>query len=70
MLYIFSKAERKLGADVFNRCYSYLKEQRFGPSAAKVEETKVVDGLRQISNDEVGCFLVDQLVFLERENMR
>jgi hypothetical protein len=56
---------RRLGAEGFEKCYRYLREQRLGSNSANVDENKIFEGLKQYTANPTDCFLVDQLLFLE-----
>ena len=46
--------------------YAYLREARSMPHSA-MDENRVIAGLRRIVTNVRDCFLVDQLVFLEKQ---
>ena len=54
------------GEDVFRRIHGYLREAR-SHSVPHEDEAGVVAGLRALTSNTRDCFLVDQLVFLERQ---
>lgn len=45
--------------------YEYLKTARYADNA--MEESEIMAGLRKIVTNVRDCFLVDQLVFLEKQ---
>lgn len=63
--FIYSDALRIFGPDVFQSVYRYLKVARADEGMA--DEAKVLMGLRSITQNIKDCFLVDQLVFLEKQ---
>ena len=60
-----------LGAELFNVVYEFLKVARFGLDVngnGRMEDEGLVQiQLSKITNKRNGCFLVDQLVFFERQ---
>ena len=50
---------------MFQQVYSYLESVRFGEKISS--EDSVLDGLSKIVNKPGDCFLVDQLLFLEKQ---
>ena len=54
------------GEDLFGRIHSHLKEAR-SRSVPHEDEAGVVAGLRALTANTRDCFLVDQLVFLEKQ---
>lgn len=56
---------RRLGADGFQKCYTYLREQRLGPNNCERDENEIFEGLKQYTPNPSDCFLVEQLLFLE-----
>ncbi|KAI6658159.1 Serine/threonine-protein kinase Nek11 [Oopsacas minuta] len=60
-----------LGTDLFYIVYDYLKKARFGVdeigSGQIGDEGMIQIQLSKITNNRNGCFLVDQLVFFERQ---
>ena len=63
--HILREAQRVLGVDVFQRVYEYLKIVR--EETGLVNEASVMVGLKNITDNTRDCFLVDQLVFLEKQ---
>lgn len=57
---------RRLGAETFEKCYNYLREQRRGNY--EKDENKIFEGLKQYTPNPSDCFLVDQLLFLEESS--
>ena len=55
------------GEEVFQRIYAHLKEAR-SHSIPNGNEADVVSGLKLLTSNTRDCFLVDQLVFLERRD--
>jgi NIMA (never in mitosis gene a)-related kinase len=62
---LFSQAMRKLGPEVYQQVYDYLKEQRKSNAEKEHDENKIFSGLKQFTSNTTDCFLVDQLLFLE-----
>lgn len=60
-----SECERLLGVEAFHRVYSYLKQVRFGDELSN--EDSVLDGLAKLVDKPRDCFLVDQLLFMEKQ---
>ena len=62
---------RALGFETFEIVYEFLKMARFGDGGvtnAKIENEGCIQiQLSKITNNRNGCFLVDQLVFFERQ---
>jgi hypothetical protein len=57
---------RRLGPQAFQKCYDYLREQRFCQNNnCDYDENKIFEGLKKITSNTSDCFLVDQLLFLE-----
>ena len=60
-----------LGADIFEIVYDFLKRVRFGVSGVandNIESEELIQvQLSKITDNRNGCFLVDQLVFFERQ---
>ena len=54
-----------LGPDVFHHVYEYLKAAR--QKGSQVNEADVMCELRKITSNTRDCFIVDQLVFLEKQ---
>ena len=65
-LFLFSECIRLLGRDDFNKAYDYLNRVRFD-SASVLTEVSIMDGLRNLVAKPTDCFLVDQLLFLEKQ---
>ena len=64
-LTVSSECEKLLGQEAFERVYKYLKDVRFG-DVLKDEES-IMDGLGKIVDKPRDCFLVDQLLFMEKQ---
>ena len=62
---MISEGERLLGAQTFHQVYSYLKQVRFGDELSN--EDSVLDGLARIVDKPGDCFIVDQLLFMEKQ---
>ena len=62
---ILREAQRVFGVDVFQRVYEYLKGAR--EETGLINEASVMIGLKNITDNTRDCFLVDQLVFLEKQ---
>lgn len=60
-----AECEKVLGAEVFDQVYSYLKRVRFADETTT--EDHVLDGLAKIVKKTEDCFLVDQLIFMEKQ---
>lgn len=60
-----AEGERLLGAQTFRQVYSYLKQVRFGDELSN--EDSVLDGLARIVDKPGDCFIVDQLLFMEKQ---
>lgn len=60
-----TECERLLGVEAFHRVYSYLKKARFGDEISN--EDSILDGLAKIVDKPGDCFLVDQLLFMEKQ---
>ena len=60
-----SECKRLLGAESFHQVYSYLKQVRFGDELSN--EDSVLDGLAKIVDKPGDCFIVDQLLFMEKQ---
>ncbi|RNA05287.1 Serine threonine- kinase Nek11, partial [Brachionus plicatilis] len=58
------QAKRLLG-DSYERVYEYLRENRFGIKRGILDESKIIDGSKELASNPNACFLVDQLLFLE-----
>ena len=65
---LFSSREciRLLGANDFRKAYEYLKRVRF-EDEGYVSEDSIMDGLKKLVGKPRDCFLVDQLIFLEKQ---
>ena len=61
-----SQCQQIYGDEEFVRIYDYLKQARSQP-AQGVDEGSVVAGLKPLTTNLRDCFLVDQLVFLEKQ---
>ena len=55
------------GEELFLRIYAYLSEAR-SLSAPNGDEADVVSGLKLLTSNMRDCFLIDQLVFLEKHD--
>lgn len=53
------------GPETFQVVHEYLKSAR--SSTGIVDETTVMEGLHRLVSNVRDCFLVDQLVFLEKQ---
>ena len=62
----YSECIRLLGKDGFIKAYNYLKRVRFDPLSVLNEES-IMDRLRTLVSKPRDCFLVDQLLFLEKQ---
>ena len=60
-----SECEKLLGREAFRRVYSYLKHVRFGDEQRN--EGSILDGLAKIVDKPGDCFIVDQLLFMEKQ---
>lgn len=60
-----AECERLLGAEAFRRVYSYLKQARFEDEHRS--EDSILDGLAKIVDKPRDCFIVDQLLFMEKQ---
>lgn len=60
-----AECEKLLGAEAFRRAYSYLKQVRFGEELRN--EDSILDGLAKIVDKPGDCFIVDQLLFMEKQ---
>lgn len=60
-----AECERLLGAEAFRRVYSYLKQARFEDELRS--EDSILDGLAKIVDKPRDCFIVDQLLFMEKQ---
>eukprot|EP00794_Sanderia_malayensis_P018887 gene18887-20789_t len=58
---------RLLGEDEFKKAYHYLSRIRFGEEESIISEESIMDGLRGLVTKPRDCFLVDQLLFLEKQ---
>ena len=62
---MLSDAEGLLGKEIYQSVYEYLKYAR---SDYGIEnEEQVIAGLKQITDNIRDCFVVDQIVFLEKQ---
>ena len=64
-LTVSSECEKLLGQEAFERAYKYLKDVRFGDDLK--DEDSIMDGLGKIVDKPRDCFLVDQLLFMEKQ---
>ena len=60
-----SQCQQIYGEKNFQKVYKYLKASR--STGGMVDERKIMSGLREIVKNVRDCFLVDQLVFLEKQ---
>lgn len=60
-----AECEKLLGREAFRRVYSYLKQVRFGDEQRS--EDSILDGLAKIVDKPGDCFIVDQLLFMEKQ---
>ena len=61
-----SKAIEALGQPTFDKVHDYLMKQRATQRTdVTLDDTRITNGLRAFADNINGCFLVDQLVFLE-----
>ena len=61
----FRQCIKIFGEEVFLKIYAYLSEAR-SHSAPDGDEADMVSGLKLLTSNTRDCFLIDQLVFLER----
>ena len=54
------------GEKTFKKVYRYLKDVRFD-AKEMVDEQSIVEGLQKFVDRPTDCFLVDQLLFLEKQ---
>ena len=54
------------GEKTFKKVYRYLKDVRFDAKET-VDEQSIVEGLQKFVDRPTDCFLVDQLLFLEKQ---
>ena len=54
------------GEKTFKKVYRYLKDVRFDATET-VDEQSIVEGLQKFVDRPTDCFLVDQLLFLEKQ---
>ena len=54
------------GEKTFRKIYRYLKEIRFD-SQETTDEQSIIEGLQKFVAHPTDCFLVDQLLFLEKQ---
>ena len=59
------EGERIYGHATFQKVYDYLKKARYSSQAT--DESAIMAGLKAIVTNIRDCFLVDQLVFLEKQ---
>ena len=61
--------EAKLGKEAFKKAYEFLKKMRYGDDGATstVDENHIMSQLRQITPNVTECFIIDQLLFLEKQ---
>ena len=64
-LYSLRQCIQIYGEQCFGQIYDYLRAARYGNGLA--DEREIVAHLRQIVPNVRDCFLVDQLVFLEKQ---
>ena len=65
-----SECEKKIGKESFKKAHAFLKQARFGDGAnagATMDESEIMNGLRQFVKNPSDCFLIDQLLFLEEQ---
>ncbi|XP_078365855.1 LOW QUALITY PROTEIN: serine/threonine-protein kinase Nek11-like [Oculina patagonica] len=60
-----AECEKLLGREAFRRAYSYLKQVRFADELKS--EDSILDGLAKIVDKPGDCFIVDQLLFMEKQ---
>lgn len=60
-----AEGERLLGPEAFRRVYSFLKQVRFENELRS--EDSIQDGLAKIVDKPRDCFIVDQLLFMEKQ---
>ncbi|CAF0886112.1 unnamed protein product [Brachionus calyciflorus] len=58
------QAMRLLG-DSYQSVYDYLRDNRFGSKRGLLDESKIIQGSKELASNPNACFLVDQLLFLE-----
>ncbi len=66
-IFFHSECIRLLGAAEFQKAYEYLNRIRFGDEESILSEESIMDGLRGLVTKPRDCFLVDQLLFLEKQ---
>lgn len=54
-----------LGNETFQKVYSYLKSVRQGDG--EVNEGLIMSELKRLTSNTRDCFIIDQLVFLEKQ---
>jgi NIMA (never in mitosis gene a)-related kinase len=54
------------GEKTFKKVYRYLNEVRFD-SQESMNEESIIEGLQKFVSHPTDCFLVDQLLFLEKQ---
>ena len=60
--------ESKLGKVPFKKAYDFLKKMRYGDdNSVTVDESHIMAQLRQITPNISDCFIIDQLLFLEKQ---
>ena len=57
---------KMFGEKTFKKVYRYLQDVRFD-SEETVNEQAIVEGLQKFVDRPTDCFLVDQLIFLEKQ---
>ncbi|XP_072024881.1 LOW QUALITY PROTEIN: serine/threonine-protein kinase Nek11-like [Amphiura filiformis] len=65
-----AECEKKIGKNSFKKAYTFLKQARFGDGALAgntMDESEIMNGLRQFVKNPSDCFLIDQLLFLEEQ---
>jgi len=62
-----SECIKLLGQTSFDRVYKYLNKVRF-QSTTTVSEDSIMQHLRKLVGNTRDCFLVDQLLFLQKQN--
>ncbi len=65
-LIIFREGRKVLGVETFEKVYEYLTSVRQHDSS-EVNEMLVMNELRRLTPNTRDCFIVDQLVFLEKQ---
>jgi hypothetical protein len=55
-----------LGQPTFDKVHDYVMKQRAAQRTDEtLDDTRITNGMRAFADNINGCFLVDQLVFLE-----